>query len=431
MTMRLLYRLFALTVFLLMGYVAVTLLAAVKFLNDDPLALSLPYHLVNGFANVLLDLTLLTGLIAGGLYAIVKERTTLAVAAERALIILVNSWFALVLLASVGGALGILEGRLLLELPPLLDVVLIVLCGGFIVVAVLNVERWTAIPLVWCAGMCIALLCTAAAFFPPADPFNAMRFDALLTGLRLQVGYLLAGLALMFWLMHRFSNITPAWMQMGVYNLGGMLALAGVLNTIVPLVMIENTSLPPLLQLFTVIYVPLVFINLAAHSYRALSDRNSSQMLAAHWVAFAVILLLLAGGLMGMLNTLGDLNRWTQGTRLTDLRLTLMALALVAVLLGVINQSGAEIREENRRITGLIPFWLVSFGVIGGSVALFGAGIVQVYMERIMGVGYLETQTAMIPLYGFWVVGWLIVALGMITYILGFWARRPMMSVRE
>src|SRR5687768_6826329 len=62
------YRLCAQTVLLLVWYAGAALLAAVKFLAVDPLANALPYSQVNGFANIVLHLTLVTGLIAGGLY---------------------------------------------------------------------------------------------------------------------------------------------------------------------------------------------------------------------------------------------------------------------------------------------------------------------------------------------------------------------------
>jgi hypothetical protein len=80
-------------------------------------------------------------------------------------------------------------------------------------------------------------------------------------------------------------------------------------------------------------------------------------------------------------------------------------------------------------VTGLMPFWLVAFGIIGGGLALGGAGLVQVYMERISGVGYLDTQTMLTPLYALWVIGLLAMALGIGIYALGFWARRPVEKI--
>jgi hypothetical protein len=92
--------------------------------------------------------------------------------------------------------------------------------------------------------------------------------------------------------------------------------------------------------------------------------------------------------------------------------------------LGVINQGTAELRGQNRRITGLMPFWLVAFGVLGGALALSGVGIVQVFTERMSSTGYLDVQNLVIPLYTGWVVGLVSLALGVLIYALGFRARR-------
>jgi nitric oxide reductase subunit B len=123
---------------------------------------------------------------------------------------------------------------------------------------------------------------------------------------------------------------------------------------------------------------------------------------------------------------LAGIRDFTTGTRLSDLQTTLMQFAVVALLLGVFNQAAAELRGQNRRITGLMPFWLVAFGVVGGGAGLAAAGVAQVYLERLLSVGYLETQTLLIPLYTLWFIGLILLAFGVLIYALGFWARRPM-----
>jgi nitric oxide reductase large subunit len=176
---------------------------------------------------------------------------------------------------------------------------------------------------------------------------------------------------------------------MGVYTVGGMLALAGALISLPPLYPLGASGA---LGAVAVYFAPLACLIFAAHSYRGLSDRNPTLTLAAHWYGLAVLLILLGVGVLGGLQAAPGISQWTLGTRLTDLQITLTSFAVVAVVLGVINQATAEIRGRNSRVTGLAPFWLVAFGVVGGGLALGGAGLVQVYLERISGSGYLETH---------------------------------------
>ena len=171
--------------------------------------------------------------------------------------------------------------------------------------------------------------------------------------------------------------------------------------------------------------MPLLVLIFAAHSYRALSDRNPTHTLAAHWYALSLLLFLLGMGLLGAVQAAPDVTIWTIGTRLSDLQSTLILLAVVAMTLGVINQATAELRGQNRRVTGLMPFWLVAFGIIGSGLALGLAGVMQTFLERKLSVGYLDTQTLLIPLYSGWVVGLGALALGVLVYGLIFWLRRP------
>jgi nitric oxide reductase subunit B len=162
---------------------------------------------------------------------------------------------------------------------------------------------------------------------------------------------------------------------------------------------------------------------LIAHSYRALSNRAPIHTLAAHWFVLGVILLTVGNGVLGAVLSLPVAQAMAQGTQLTVLQNHLNAMGLLAWVLGFINQAVAEMRGQNFRITGLVPFWCVALGLGGASLAFFAAGIVQLYLERLMSVGYLETQTALVPLYALWIGGLLIFAPGVAFYALGFRAR--------
>jgi hypothetical protein len=40
-------------------------------------------------------------------------------------------------------------------------------------------------------------------------------------------------------------------------------------------------------------------------------------------------------------------------------------------------------------------------------------------------VGYLDTQALIVPLYIGWVMGLIVLLLGIVLYALGFWSHRP------
>jgi len=56
---------------------------------------------------------------------------------------------------------------------------------------------------------------------------------------------------------------------------------------------------------------------------------------------------------------------------------------------------------------------------------LAAAGVVQVYLERLLSIGYLDTQALLVPLYIGWIMGMIVLLLGIVLYALGFWSHRP------
>ncbi len=420
-TQKIAYAFFAEAVLLLLLYAAAALMSAVKFLSPaDPLASSLPYQQIGALANVLLLLAALTGLLGSGIYT-AGDRPDHAVN-ETLLNYAFHLWTALLILAVAAGLLGLLEGRHLLELPPVLDALQIVTLA-LVLVAVGSRAPRTPVVQVWRVGLGLSLAATVVGLLPPGDYLQDRALRALSTGLMLNIAHPLMAVAVGFWLMRRFSNVTEEWADTGVYSVAGMVTLAGALVSLTPLVALGGTATA--LGNIAVFAVPILYTIFAAHAYRALSDRSVSRTLSAHWFTLGLLLFLLGPGLLGALQAAPAVGVWTQGTRLADLQITLTALAPAMIALGAANQAAAELRGQNRRVTGLSAFWLVSFGFIGGALALGAAGVTQTLTERHLSLGYLDVQALVVPLYIIWVTGLLLAALGAALYALSFWLRRP------
>ncbi|HEX2905931.1 MAG TPA: hypothetical protein VHO69_03680 [Phototrophicaceae bacterium] len=408
-TRRLVYRFFFQTVLLLF------LLALVTLWNT--LRLSPP---LNTFAHLLRHLTILTGLLGGGLYIATTYRTDNQIADETALRVAAGLWTILLLVALIAGLSGQLPSWLTLLLVVNLTILLTLI--GRIAPHAPVIHLWLLGLGISAAGMLLGLL-------PPANEVQVYLLPALITNLQFNVAYPLAAVALGFWLMHRFSNITPDWANRSLYSVAAFIVLAGTLVSLAPLAALSTPDWVEIVSNCALFIIPVACWMVAAHSYRALSDRNATHTLAAHWFSLALLLLLLGPGFLGALQTPFVVSRWTLGTRLTAIQHTLTAWMPIALSLGVINQAAAEMRGRNWRVTGLIPFWLVSFGIIGLGLAESGAGLVQTYLERIVGLPFAEVQRLLTPLDTLAAVGWLSVILGIAIYTLTLWLRRPRSTV--
>jgi len=419
-TQKIATRFFLQTVILFILYALAALLGAAKFLTPDDSLAGLPYQQIGGMANILLHLTALTGLLGGGIYIASQHK----VFNETLLNYSSWTWTGLLVLSVLAGLLNILEGRNMLELPTFLDMVLIVLLTLIAGNILLGAPRVPVIH-IWSIGILLSAICAVISLLPANDYLQDRVLRALSVGLNMNVAFPLATTALGFWLMHRFSNVTPGWADMGIYSVGGLVMLAGVLVSLTPLYVMAAPEWVRMLGNLAVFVVPVAYLIFAAHSYKALADRNATYTLAGHWYTLSLLLLLLGIGLLGGVQSATGVSVYTLGTRLTDLQSTFVGLAVVSMALGVINQGAAELKGHNRRLTGLSPFWLVAFGIIGGGLALGAAGAVQTITERQLSVGYLDTQTLVIPLYQGWFLGLAAVLVGMVIYGITYWLRRP------
>lgn len=422
-TQKIAYRLFVQMTVLLALHALTAVAAAVLFVAPET-PQALPYHQLGPMANVLLSLAALTGLLGGGVYAAAMYRADCRLSDERLLRVGALFWSALLALAAAAGLLGLLEGRYLLGLPPLL-VALQLAAAGLVGLAIFTGAPRPPVVQIWLVGLAVSMICSLIGLLAPDDFLQTRALQTLAAGVNLYIAFPLMLVALGFWLMRRFSSVTPDWADTGIYSVAGVVTLAGALAALPPLYATAAPEWAGTLGAISALLIPVCYLIFAAHAYRALSDRNSTRTLAAHWFALALLLVLLGPGLLGALQAAPSVNQWTLGTRLSDLQVTLALFAPVAMALGMANQTAAELRGQNHRVTGFIPFWLVSFGLVIIALALGAAGVAQTYMERRLSVGYLDAQTLLVPLYALWLGGLVLAALGVAVYGLTFWLRRP------
>ncbi|MDO8126691.1 MAG: cbb3-type cytochrome c oxidase subunit I [Candidatus Brocadiales bacterium] len=130
----------------------------------------------------------------------------------------------------------------------------------------------------------------------------------------------------------------------------------------------------------------------------ALKERKiiHPNILAQYWLVVGVVMHFLGAGVWGFIQTLPQANRWTHGTQLTAAHGHLAffgayAMLIIAVLYYALPRLkfGNDSFDQRR---GFAAFWLMLAGVIGMTLSLTGAGLIQVFMERIMGYPFLEVQ---------------------------------------
>jgi nitric oxide reductase subunit B len=141
---------------------------------------------------------------------------------------------------------------------------------------------------------------------------------------------------------------------------------------------------------------------MAIYAYSAMrrSGLAHPNKMAIHWTIGSAIFSALGAGILGLAHTWPSVNKWTHGTMITAMHGHMAFFgAYVMIVLAIITYAMPEYygdSDEGRESSvGLWAFWLQIGGMFGMTMAFAAAGITQTYLERIMGLGYLDTQRKM------------------------------------
>ncbi|MBL8134511.1 MAG: hypothetical protein JNL42_21810 [Anaerolineae bacterium] len=228
----------------------------------------------------------------------------------------------------------------------------------------------------------------------------------------------------LYWLYRRFSNVSAAWTISSLRAALLLLGWSGAARLFADLA----PAGPALRPAFAVMGI-LCLLVVGAHSMLPQSDRNPSRVMAAPWAAQAMIWLILGGGLSAAPSLPGL--SWARHPLLDEA----VDAALIAygwcVLLGGANQLAAELRGQNRRVTGWIPFWLIFGGMLLIVAGLAAVGLLTAFQAALPGGAPFSTDSdgrlaaLLEPFTAFWRVGGMMTLTGALTYALTYFLRRP------
>lgn len=390
---KLLYAMLSWIILLLVLYAILMLLSASQTLS---ILTFLPPSIVEKLASQTLHLTLVTGLITGGLLMCEVE--------TRQIRYWLRFWIGWRLW--IGLSLG-LSG---FEFGIFLDGITAMFLFGYLGIVVYTTQAISPFLKVWRVGV---VLLVASLIVPL---FVSDRFQDVVGLFRVYVTYPIVGVSISFYLMPCWSRVRREWAYDGVVIVSTLLGIGGVFMSLAPI------GLSPLLRLIAGFGIPIAYMILGGHSYRALRDRTHNMSLSPHWVAIAVLLWLAGGGFLGTLSILSS--SW-QGTPLINTQISLMRWGILAILLSLVNYTATSLRGDNRRVTGYMPLWLIAFGIGFANIIQGCIGVVEIYLMNILAYDTTTIPQLLIPLRVIRLVCLMGVAIGVGIYALGFWVRRP------
>jgi len=398
---RVAYAYFVVAVLLCGLQVAFGLLAAAKYLGPDPLLQVLPFDVVKVIHTNLLLVWLLTGFM-GAAYYVVPEESRVELHSVRLAYVQLGIWTAMGVTAVVGYVFRWTAGNKLLEQPFPLKIVIVIVMLMFLYNIGMTIKdggRLTTTEGVLVAG----LACTALLYLPALLEFDNYTISVFYRWWTVHlwvegVWEMIQG-GILAYLLIRLSGADREVLEKWLYVIVALTFISGLLGTAHHYywIGVPHYWLP--LGGFFSALEPLTFLGMAMYAYSAMrrSGLSHPNRMALHWTIGSAIFSALGAGILGLAHTWPSVNKWTHGTMITPMHGHMAFFgAYVMIVLGMITYAlpGLTGRAEDSRETsaGLWTFWLQVAGMFGMTMAFATAGITQTYLERILGIGYLETQ---------------------------------------
>ena len=155
-------------------------------------------------------------------------------------------------------------------------------------------------------------------------------------------------------------------------------------------------------------FEPIPIALMAWDAFASMKHRRvePANRVAWYWLGGSAIGHLLGAGVWGFAMTLPQINKWTHGTQLTASHghfafygaFAMLVLAAVYTILPRLR--GVERVPERR---GLRAFWLMTAGMLAMVTAFTIAGVVQVYLQRMLGLDFMTVRTEYVGFWIFWV----------------------------
>ncbi len=377
------------------------LLSAAKYLGPDPLINLMAFDVTKEIHTNLLIVWVLTGFM-GATYYVVPEESRTEIYSVKLAYWQLGIWTVNGVVAVVGYLFGWTEGNKLLEQPVPVKLTIVVCMLMFLYNIFMTIRksgRWTTTEGVLVSGLALAALLYLPALLQFHNYTVSIFYRWWTVHLWVEGVWEMVQAGLLAYLLIRLSGADREMMEKWLYVIVGLVFIAGIIGTAHHYywVGVPQYWLP--IGGFFSALEPLALFGMAMYAYFAMrrSGFAHPNKLAIHWTVGSAVYTAFGAGLLGLAHTWPAVNKWTHGTLITPMHgHSAFFGAYVMIVLAVITYAMPHFagREDSSRESpmGYWAFWLQLSGMFGMTLAFATAGIAQVYMERIMGVGYLDTQ---------------------------------------
>jgi nitric oxide reductase subunit B len=427
-TQKIAYKYFVAATLLFGLQVIFGLITGAKYVwNHDPLINILPFNTSRAIHINLLIFWLLFGFM-GGIYYLVPEEAETEIYSPK----LANLQFILFavigITAITGYVLGWSWGMPFLEQPTILKIGIVIVALIFlynIFMTMMKTKRWTVIQAVLLGGLVLLALLFPFGMFFMKNLTTQYYYWWWVIHLWTEGAWELVAGSIMAFILLKLTGVERELVEKWLYVEIGLVLFTGIVGTGHHYYWIGTPGYWLWVGGIFGAFEPLPILFMVVDTLRNVRERKIEieNKIVLYWAVGGAVIHFLGAGVWGFAHNLPQINQWTHGTQFTAshghlaffgayamLNLTMIYFALPRI-------KGIRIFKLG---LSLMALRMMVFSMLMMGLALAVAGIVQIYLQRLLGMDYLTTQGFMRLWFAvFWVSAWGF-ALGVLLYIIDF-----------
>ena len=374
---------------------------AFAHMGYDGLHNYIPFNTARATHTNLLVVWLLAGFMGSAYYILPEESNRELYSVKLAVV----QWAALVIvgvIAVVGFHMNWWEGRKFLEIPRPLDYLVVVDVLLFIFnigMTVFQGKRYTTTGMVLLVGLTSAALL----YLPGMITFDSQVYDSYFRWWVVHlwvegVWELIMG-AILSYLLIKLSGVDREVIEKWLYVIVGLTFLSGILGTGHHYYWIGAPRYWLMVGGVFSALEPLAFLGMALYAVTMArrGGRRHPNRTALFWTVGTGVMSFVGAGFLGFAHTIPQVNIWTHGTLITAMHGHLAFWGAYAMMVLAMISYAMPGLTGRRFYDGWMPewaFWISNIGMISMTGAFAVAGITQVYLERRVGMDFLQVQEA-------------------------------------
>jgi len=401
------YPFFVAAMILFAGQILSGLIIGAQYIWPDMLFPAIPFNIARMIHINLLVVWLIFGFMGSAYYLLPEEVEGEIFSVKLALL---HFWLFLVggVIAIVGYLFRWHDGREFLEQPFIIKVAIVIVVLMFIcnmIMTMVNGRKRTSTSIVLLIGFLGLAVFYLFAFFKPDNMVIDKYFWWWVIHLWVEGVWELIMAAFLSFLLIKLTGVDREVAEKWLYVIVGLVFMSGIIGTGHHYYWIGTPTFWQTWGAWFSVTEILPFAAMIAFSFKMINKRtrehpNSAALL---WTVGTAIMSFVGAGIWGFLHTLPQINYYTHGTQVTASHAHLAffgAYAMIVMAMASFAMPNIRKAEHSCQKMEILAFWTMVISMIFITLSLTGAGIVQVYLQRILAMSYMETQEHILIFYG-------------------------------